>query len=328
MPIVAAPEHLPTRKQPVLDADHDQPIGFETMTRELLATLLALPPRAKSPPAAAVVQVAARGGVVTEHLALDLGHHLPVRAFLTRPERPASRVAAILYCHAHGARFDIGASELLDGRPALLGAYGPVLAKAGFVTLCLDMPTFGERQEPNESALSKALLWQGRTLMGVMLGDLLGGFDYLRSRRDVNPERICAFGLSMGATHAYFLAALEPAIARIAHLCCYADWASLVATGAHDLHGHYMTVPGLLAKTSVGAIAGLVAPRPQLICIGLQDPLTPPAAVDRAFEETSVAYRRAGAEHALGLLREPQTGHVETPAMRDAVMDFLKAMKA
>ncbi len=131
------------------------------MTRELLATLLGLPPRAKSPPAAAIVEVTAKHGIVTEHVALDLGHDLPVRAFLTRPERAAANLPAVLYCHAHGARFDIGASELLDGRPALLGAYGSLLARAGFVTLCLDMPTFGERQQPNESALSKALLWHG-----------------------------------------------------------------------------------------------------------------------------------------------------------------------
>ena len=180
----------------------------------------------------------------------------------------------MLYCHAHGARYEIGASELIDGRASLLSPYGPLLADAGFVTLSIDMPTFGERQVPGEDALSKALLWRGKTLMGKMLGDLLVAFDYLRTRTEVDPQRIAAFGLSMGATHAFFLGALEPRFNRIAHLCCYADWARLVETGAHDLHGHYMTVPGLLAKTSVGEIAGLIAPRPQLICVGEDDPLT------------------------------------------------------
>ena len=97
-------------------------------------------------------------------------------------------------------------------------------------------------------------------------------------------------------------------------------------TGAHDLHGHYMTVPGLLAKTSIGEIAGMVAPRPQLICVGETDPLTPQRAVQRAYDETLAAYRAAGAESTLRLIVEPGSGHVETPAMRQAVMAFLGEM--
>jgi dienelactone hydrolase len=297
------------------------------MNRADLAALLALPPRSEAPPALVSAEMSERDGYVLERLAIDLGDAHPVRALLTRPVSPVAPLPAVLYCHAHGAKYDIGASELIDGRPSLLNPYGPALARAGFLSLCLDMATFGGRQSPAEDPLSKALLWQGKTLMGKMLGDLLAGFDYMSSRPDVDAGRVAAFGLSMGATHAYFLGALEPRLARIVHLCCYADWASLVATGAHDLHGHYMTIPGLLTKTSVGAIAGMVAPRPQLACVGLKDPLTPPQAVDRAFEETEVAYRRAHGESALTLIREPDTGHVETQKMRDAVMAFLTVMK-
>jgi dienelactone hydrolase len=266
-------------------------------------------------------------GVAVETLVLDLGEGRRARAFLTRPEARDARLPAVLYCHAHGARYGIGASELIDGRPSLLGPWGPMLAKRGFVTLCLDMPTFGDRADESEDALSKALLWQGKTLMGEMLADLLAGFDHLATRDDVDPTRIAAFGLSMGATHAYFLAAIEPRIARVAHLCCFADLATLIRTGAHDLHGHYMTMPGLLAHTSFGRIAGMVAPRPQLICTGEHDPLTPPQAVEIAFAECLAAYRAVGAEAALSRLAEPETGHVETPAMREAVLAFLDAMR-
>ncbi len=227
----------------------------------------------------------------------------------------------------HMARkYGIGAAELIDGRPSLLSPYGSLLAQAGFVTLAIDMPTFGERQMDGEDSLSKALLWRGETLMGKMLGDHLAAFEWLVARDDVDARRVAAFGLSMGATHAFFLGALEPRLNRIAHLCCYADWATLVETGAHDLHGHYMTVPGLLAKTSIGEIAGMVAPRPQLICVGETDPLTPQEAVQRAYDETLAAYRAAGAEPTLRLIVEPGSGHVETPAMRQAVMAFLGEM--
>ena len=65
----------------------------------------------------------------------------------------------------------------------------------------------------------------------------------------------------MGATLAFWLAALDPRMKAVAHLCCFADLETLVASGAHDLHGLYMTVPGLLAVARTGEIAGLIAPR-------------------------------------------------------------------
>jgi hypothetical protein len=77
-------------------------------------------------------------------------------------------------------------------------------------------------------------------------------------------------------------------------------------------------------ETSTGEIAGLVAPRPQLICVGLADPLTPPDGVERAFAETSAVYEAAGAAKALTLFAEAGVGHQETPAMRRRVLAFLR----
>ncbi len=296
------------------------------MTPEALKALVRVPDRPRGADRVIARTVDRADGIATERLVLDLGGGQRTRAFLTRPADPRGRLPAVLYCHAHGARYGIGAAELVEGRPSLLGPYGPLLARRGFVALCLDMPTFGDRAGEKEDALSKALLWQGRTLMGEMLADLLAGFDLLAARDDVDAKRIGAFGLSMGATHAYFLGAIEPRIARVAHLCCFADLATLIESGAHDLHGHYMTMPGLLAKTSFGRIAGMIAPRPQLICTGAKDPLTPPVAVKKAFAGCKAAYKGAGAVDSLKLLVEPQAGHEETPAMREAVLGFFDDM--
>jgi dienelactone hydrolase len=265
-----------------------------------------------------------RDGYVCERIGIESSDGTQIRGILTRPASDG-RHPAILYAHAHGAKYEIGADELTEGRPALLSPLGPVLARAGYVTLCIDMPTFGTRQQPVESAAAKALLWYGKSLFGQMLSEQAGAVGYLAGRPDVDPARIGIFGLSMGATIAYWLGAVDERIAAVAHLCCYADLASLVATGAHDLHGIYMTVPGLLAETSTGEIAGLVAPRPQLICVGEDDPLTPPPAIDRALAQTRAAY---GDSDALEVLRQPGVGHRETPEMRAAVLAFFaKALR-
>jgi len=79
-------------------------------------------------------------------------------------------------------------------------------------------------------------------------------------------------------------------------------------------------VPGLLVEADAGDIGALIAPRPQLICIGEADSLTPPEAVARAWTETSAAY--ATTPNRLQLVSEPGVGHQETPRMRKAMLEF------
>lgn len=263
------------------------------------------------------------GGQVVERLEFRNGAGEAIRGFLTRPAGKGV-FPAILYIHAHGARYDIGASELLDGRPALLGPLGLQFAHRGYVTLCIDMPAFGSRAEPGEAPRTKERLWRRKSLAGQMLGEQRAALDWLIRRDDVDADRVGAYGLSMGATLAYWLASVDERIACLAHLCCYADFDTLIETGAHDLHGIYLTIPGLLTVATNGEIAGLIAPRPQLIAVGDEDPLTPPLAVDRALAETREAYAAAGATDRLILIREPASGHVETPTIRARVFDFFR----
>lgn len=239
--------------------------------------------------------------------------------------RPASDnpCAAVLVIHAHGNRYDIGADELMAGRPALHAPLGPALAAMGIASLCLDLPCFGQRAGTTEGAAAKAALWQGRSLAGQMLGECAAALDWLGAQDWVRPDRIGVFGISMGATLGYWLSAIDPRVQALVQECCLADFGALIATGAHDLHGIYLTVPGLLTIASNGQIAGLMAPRAQFIGIGDADPLTPPASTDIALAQVRAAYASAGGH--LVVHREPLTGHVETPAMRAAALTFLKA---
>lgn len=244
----------------------------------------------------------------------------PVRGFLCRPtdEGPAPAVLAI---HAHGNRHDIGADELMRGRPALAGPLGPALAARGIAALCLDMPCFGDRAGVTESAAAKAALWHGRSLAGQMVGECHAAIGWLAAQPWVQADRIGVFGISMGATLGYWLAAVEGRVRALAQECCLADFATLIETGAHDLHGIYLTVPGLLEVAGNGRIAGRVAPRAQFIGLGDLDPLTPPQAMAVALDQVRAAYAAAGGR--LVIHREPAAGHVETPAMRAAMLDFL-----
>lgn len=261
-------------------------------------------------------------GCTLETLVFHMEEVGQVRGFVTRPSGTTKKMPAILYAHSHGGRHDIGATELLEGRSYLVSPLGGVFAKAGYVTLCIDMPTFGLRAGVAESAAAKALIWYGKSLVGQMVSEQAAALSYLSNRTDVDASRVGMFGISLGSTLAYWLAAVDVRLASIAHLCCYADYATLVELGAHDNHGIYLLVPGLLNETSTGEIAGLVAPRPQLICVGDDDELTPPLSVKRALVATNASYAKADASVALEVFREAGIGHQETNEMRSRVLQF------
>lgn len=242
----------------------------------------------------------------------------PVRGFLIRPghDRPCP---VVLVIHAHGGRYGIGAREILDGRPSLVSPVGPLLAEQGYAVLCLDMPCFGDRAGTQEGPAAKAALWQGQSLAGQMLGESHSALHWALAQPWCD-GRVAVWGLSMGATLGYWLAAVDLRVACLIQLCCFADLGALIATGAHDLHGPYMTVPGLVALASAGTIAGLIAPRAQFVGWGDADALTPPAATEPALAEARAAY----AGGAFAEYREAGGGHAETPAMRSAWLAFLR----
>ncbi len=262
-----------------------------------------------------------RDGFTAERLVFEFAGGEEARGFVARPDIMREPAPGLLYMHSHGGKYEIGADEMLDGHD-YIGPLGPVFAKAGYVTLMVEMPLFGTRAKLSESALSKALLWRGKTLMGQMLAELAGALGYLAGRPDVDPARIGGFGMSMGCTHGFMLAALDDRLKAVAHFCCFADYDTMIELGAHDRHGHYMTIPGLLAETSAGEICGAIAPRPQLICLGADDALTPPSAVNKARGETEAAYRAAGRPERLEIFIQPGVGHQETPEMREKVLAF------
>ena len=157
-------------------------------------------------------------------------------------------------------------------------------------------------------------------LICEMLADDQAALTWLISRDVVDHMRVGAFGISMGCTLSYWLAALDERVAAVAHLCCFADLRTMIELGAHDGHGIYLVVPCLLDHADAGDIAALIAPRPQLICIGEADSLTPPLSVERAWAVTKAAYDTKGGR--LHLISEPGIGHQETPRMREGMLQF------
>lgn len=260
-----------------------------------------------------------------EHWQLDLDAGEPVPALLVRPPAGMPLRGVVLYCHAHGRRFEMGADELVQGRPALQAPpYGPVLAARGWAALAIDQRGFGARQGPGEPALVKHALWHGRTLWGLRLRDTLSALDWLRAQPGFATVPVVTLGLSMGSTLALWAAALDERIAGCAELCCAAEYDALLASGGYDGHGEYFFVPGLLAQFTLGEICALIAPRPHLSLAGRADPLTPPEGLASLDRSQRAAYAALGTPGAWQQHLE-DVGHTETPAMRARVLAWMEA---
>ena len=241
-----------------------------------------------------------------------------------QPIEQHAKAPAILYCHAHGFDYTIGRRELLNGRKALIRPYAKDLVALGYHVLCIDMPCFGDRQHLKESATAKACLWRGETLFGWMLAELMAAAGYLTRQPLIDAERIATLGISMGGTHAWWMSALDARIKACVALCCFADLDCLIQNELHDGHGIYMSVPGLLCRTSTGNLAGLACPKPQFFGVGLEDPCTPTGCFERARDELSAAYSQANASNQLTFHVEADLAHQESSPMRDNALAFLK----
>jgi dienelactone hydrolase len=290
--------------------------------RRLLALLGDLPARDRVPEGRRL-DAATRGGAAVERWSLDLNGRERVPALVVSP--PAPR-AVVLYCHAHGNRFDIGKDELIAGRPAFASPpYADALAAMGVAALAIDHWGFGERAATSERLLGKRFLWDGSTLWGMRVADTLAAFDWLAREPRYAALPVITLGMSMGSTMAWWSAALEPRIAACVDLCCLAEFDALSATGADDLHGEYFFVPGLRKHFTAAAINALIAPRPHLSCAGADDPLTPRSGVSAIDRAMRAAYAEAGAPEAWQQRVLPG-GHAESPAMRAAVLAFIASL--
>ncbi len=257
---------------------------------------------------------------------LTLNSYEPVPAILMRPLNTPPR-GLVLYCHAHGNRFERGKDELMLGRPAIQNPpYGKTLAGLGFAVFAIDHWCFGERNvggAKSERAMVKRLLWEGKTLWGYRVHDTLASLSWARTQPDLSTLPVTTLGLSMGSTMAIWAAALDPTIDACVDLCCLAEYDALIESGGLDLHGEYFFIPSLINEFTAAEISALIAPRPHLSLIGRDDPLTPPSGVqsiDTALNAvyTSFEKREHWQQHVFNC------DHQETPEMRAVVLRFLQ----
>jgi dipeptidyl aminopeptidase/acylaminoacyl peptidase len=263
-----------------------------------------------------------RTGYTLEKLELDTGERIPAY-FVIPASRADAKPPVVLFCHSHGGLYQLGKDELIKGNSYMhTPPYAEALAAAGYASLCIDSPLFGERSGRDETDFFKEMVWQGKTVWGLMVYDHLRAVDYLHTRGDVDATRLAALGMSMGSTMAWWLAALDERVKVCADICCMTDFQALIKTKGLNYHGIFYYVPKLLKYFDTASINALIAPRPHLSVNGTLDVLTPVEGLDKVDEALKKIYADENAPDAW-LMKNYTVGHDETAEMREDVMNFL-----
>jgi dienelactone hydrolase len=265
-------------------------------------------------------------GHILEKLEFDNGAGATVYGYLLLPAGRAQPGPAILYQHYHGGKYELGKDEIFAPWSPQVPA-AKVLVDAGYVVLAIDAYAFGERQHQGpagqresgaatESSLFKQFLWEGATLWGMMVRDDILALNYLLSRPEVDPAQVGTTGMSMGATRAWWLAALDERIKATVAVACLTRYQDLIARGDLWYHSIYYFVPAILRESiDMEAVVGLIAPRPLLTLTGDEDVGSPVDGVRLINAWVRDVYELYGAADSFEGRVYAEVGHEYTPAM-------------
>ena len=294
--------------------------------RQDLWSLLGDLPWDHKPAPPQLVRTEKHDGYTLQRWILDLNGIEPVPALLLIPDHRQNPAPGLQFIHWHAGQYDLGKEQLLKGVD-VQPAYAPVCAEKGLVTLAIDSWCFGERKHDangrrGEEDAFKEMLWRGRVLWGMMMFDEFRALDFLAGRPEVDPSRLGAFGMSMGSTKTWWLAALDPRVRLAMDVCCLTDFESLIQ--AHNLSGHglFYFVPSLLKHFDTAQINALIVPRAHLSVNGRKDTLTPPAGVEKIRNELTPLYRTYGREEDLHI-ELFDCAHQELPEMRELILKWM-----
>ncbi len=253
-------------------------------------------------------------------------HGDKVTAYLLLPDKLDNN-PAILINHQHNREHHLGKSEVcgLAGNP--LQAFGPVLARKGFVVLAPDSICFEARRE--DTSVEGFDFWQhfnemcyrivkGEWLMKKVLEDAMNGVSLLASLDYVDKKRIGTLGHSYGGNTVLFLAALDE---RISFSCASGSACTYENRMMNNVGIEMASViPNFHGKYDIYDLVSCIAPRKLLIVSAEDDKYSKdaPYIVERAMPEYEKLNVGENLRH-----KRYSGGHALTQERFDYIVDWL-----
>ncbi len=204
------------------------------------------------------------------------------------------------------------------------------LARRGVAVFAFDPPGQGERFEYLDPKTGKSTvgagvrehnmtgmqcLLTGQSIARYFVWDGIRAFDYLLTRKEIDPGRIVVAGNSGGGTQSAYLGVADQRLAGVISSCYPTTWRELWAgPGPQDME--QVTANWLRDGFDFSDFELAAAPRPYLISSALRD-YFPIAGSNRTFEESKAFYRMLGHEDRVQQATADQQ-HGWTPPLREA----------
>jgi dienelactone hydrolase len=295
--------------------------------RSRLSALVGFQTPGRPAPALTVTAERRRTGY-TEQLVTYESQAESVPALLLIPEHPCG--GAVVVHHQHHSQWYLGKSEVAGLRGDRWQAFGPELARRGVSVLAPDAIGFEDRRpggpgtDPRPSDpgdyfnLMSYRLVRGEVLMSTVLANAGTAHSILAAQANVDPTRVGALGHSMGGATALFHAALDERVrfAVVSGAACTYRHRIESGTGIEAAQ----LLPGVFELCDLDDVAGLLAPRPLLLCSATEDEYSRDAPA--IAEAAAAAYRSVGAPGALSHARF-DGAHELTEERFTAIVDWV-----
>lgn len=196
------------------------------------------------------------------------------------------------------------------------------LAKLGYASLVYDAFGQGERDVGGHSHDEGwRLALTGQSNLSIMVWDTMRAIDYLETRSDIDTTRLAVTGASGGGLNSLYTSIVDDRISASLPVVFVTGFEDIViAGGPHDPCTYQWGVAGY---TNMGEMAGLFAPKPQLLMAGDRDVYFPADGTRRAYEQANQIYSLFGADDDVRLF-VAQSDHEYHLSMRERLYGFVE----
>lgn len=221
------------------------------------------------------------------------GYSVPCHLLLPKGKQGPLPLVICLQGHTTGMHISMGRPMYEPDAQYIFDEemdYAVQAVELGFAALCIEQRAFGEcggsESGPQCHIPATQALLLGRTMVGERCWDVSRSIDIVEKYFPIaDMSRIALIGISGGGTIALYAAAMETRIAASMPMCYLCGFQASIGEMWHCLCSH---VSGIMKHFDMGDIAGLVAPRPQIVVNGSKDVIFP---VESAREQAQIAQR-------------------------------------
>lgn len=271
-----------------------------------LVELLGGFPSDKSPLKPITLERRDYGRYLREKVIFDSKEGVSVLAYLLTPTSAKGPLPSVICVPGHGRGVDdiVGIDETGKDRSDKAGYqhdFAIQIAEAGMAAIAIEPMGFGCRRDPRTAKrglgqsscqpVAGTVLLLGQTMIGWRVYDVMRTIDWIKTRPELDSNRIGCVGISGGGTCTLFSAALEPRI-QAAFVSGYLNtFRDSIGSISHCIDNY---VPGILNWAEMYDVAGLIAPRPLFIESGKGDNIFPVEASVDSFKKVQAIYEVFG----------------------------------